>query len=159
MKKLVLLFLFQFIVFICMAQSVVMGKVTDEDTGEKLIYACLVFNKNGVFAAATSTDFNGNYFIPIDPGIYEVSIRYIGYSSRIISNVFIKSGQTTKIDFVVHEDLSFCQFTETNYKIPLVEIDHCTTEQTITSDKIKTKSSKSITQLILDAPGVSVSNF
>ena len=80
------------------AQTSLGGKVTDAETKEELIGANVVLYKGGTYATGTSTDFDGNYKMSIDPGTYDVEFSYIGYSSVKVTGVVVKAGQSNKLD-------------------------------------------------------------
>jgi len=141
--------------------SSVYGKVTDAETGEEFIYANIVLNKNGVFVTGGSTDFEGNYSIPLDPGTYELKISYTGYPDRTINDVIIKGGQGTKLDIAMEQGIEMityvgCYFDWGN---PLIDQENTSSGKTITSEEIRNKPNKDIPQLIQSTPGVSISNF
>lgn len=82
------------------------GKITDEDTYEKIIGANLIFSKNKECMAAAKTNFYGMYEIKhIPAGIYDVSIfDWNGYDSKNII-VEIKEGEDTILDFQLEKTL------------------------------------------------------
>ena len=54
----------------------------------------------------TSSDANGNYEIAnISPGTYNVQASFVGYTTRMYSNVVVQAGQTTNLDVRLAEDL------------------------------------------------------
>ena len=77
-----------------MAQTSVGGKVTDVDNGDDLIGATVILNQNGVYVTGTSTDFDGNFKLNVDPGTYDVEVSYIGYPTNRITGVVVKAGQS-----------------------------------------------------------------
>ncbi len=97
------------------------GKVTTEDTGEELLYANIVLNKNGAFVAGGSTDFDGNYSIPVDPGVYEMKISYTGYSDTTISKATLKEGQKTHLNIILNPPSLSNDIIVTGYRVPLIE--------------------------------------
>ena len=69
------------------------GSVADALTGEPLIGANVIIVGTDFGSA---TDVNGNFFIlNIPPGNYSVKISYIGYESKVVTNVGIIVDQTT----------------------------------------------------------------
>ena len=141
------------------SQTSIYGKITDGGTGEELIYAHVVLNKKGVFATGASTDFEGNYDISIDPGIYEMRISYTGYPDRIITDVVKIADQRKHLDIQLNQVIFYVNDTYKGYKIPLIEQDDTISGQTITSEQIRNKATKNIQELTLSAPGVSLNNF
>jgi outer membrane receptor protein involved in Fe transport len=140
---------------LAVAQTSIYGKVTDEKSDEDLIYANLVLSKNGVFATGASTDFEGNYSIPVDPGTYEVKISYTGYPDRLITDVIVKAGQGTKLDIQLSEGIDLTTVVITGYKVPLIQQDNTTQGGTLTSDQIRNLPTKNITALAAATAGLS----
>ena len=153
----ILLLSLNFLLFstLAVAQTSIYGKVTDESTGEELIYANIVLNKNGVYATGASTDFEGNYSIPIDPGTYEVKISYTGYPDRVITDVIVKAGQGTKLNILLSQGIDLDIVVVTGYKVPLIEQDNTTQGGTLTSEQIRNLPTKNITALAATTAGLS----
>ena len=153
----ILLLSLSFLLFstLAVAQTSIYGKVTAEESGEELIYANIVLNKNGVFATGASTDFEGNYSIPVDPGTYEVKISYTGFPDRVITGVVVKAGQGTKLDIQLSEGIDLTTVVVTGYKVPLIEQDNTTQGGTLTSDQIRNLPTKNITALAATTAGLS----
>ncbi len=135
--------------------SSIYGKVTNEETGEELIYANLVLSKNGVFVTGASTDFEGNYSITIDPGTYEVKISYTGYTDKVITGVLVRQGQGVKLDIQLLEGVTADVVEVVGYKVPLIDKDNTSTGSTITSAEIRNLPTKNITALAATTAGLS----
>lgn len=78
------------------------GRVTDERSGEDLIAAnvALVNTKIGA-----STDIEGKFLIKrIPEGTYDVRISFLGYETKVISGVIMKTGETVSMNFSLSED-------------------------------------------------------
>ena len=75
------------------------GNIADGDFGGPMIGATVtVAELPGVGAV---TDFDGNYSLPLDPGVYTVQIAFISYGTQKYEGVEIKSGDVTMIDAVM----------------------------------------------------------
>ncbi len=89
------------ILFSCLSLSLsaqkgaISGTIVDENSGEPLIGATVVIENTTI---GTSTDFDGKYQFSADPGIYTISIDYLGYNSKKITEVEIKANETTYLD-------------------------------------------------------------
>ncbi len=140
-------------------QSSIYGKISDQKTGEELLYAKIILYKNGVFVTEGTTDFEGNYSILIDPGKYDLHIRYWGYDNLIVKDVPVFYRQKKHLDIQLKnapdQYLDHC----CSYKIPLIKADATSTDHTITSDQIRNQGTKNINELILNTPGLSIENF
>ena len=73
------------------------GNVFDQSTGEPLPGANVIVVGT---LMGTSTDVDGFYFIiNIPPGVYSVSVSYMGYEKMTKSEVMVMADLTTSIDF------------------------------------------------------------
>ncbi len=144
-----------------LAQSSLQGKVTDAETGEDLIGANVVFEKNGVFRNGTSTDFEGSYNVKLDPGIYDVKVSTIGYPVYLIQGVLVKPGQINQLDVEIPEPLhTICYgHVSIEYIVPLIEIDNNSSVVTQTSRGIQRSPFRNTHDLILTAAGVSSASY
>lgn len=71
------------------------GKIMDKEYNDILPFANVIVKETGT---GTTTDFEGNYSIRLDEGVYTVSFSFIGYETLEISGVQIKAGETTNLD-------------------------------------------------------------
>ncbi|MDE2722808.1 MAG: carboxypeptidase regulatory-like domain-containing protein, partial [Gemmatimonadota bacterium] len=76
------------------------GKVEDE-TGEALFAANVVVKGPAIEGIrGVITDEQGSYRIDrLPPGIYEITISYIGYETTVVSGVEIRAGESTTRNF------------------------------------------------------------
>ena len=72
------------------------GKVTDTNTGEPLIGANVVILNTSLGAAC---NLEGDYFIlNVTPGTYDVQVSFVGYSSKVMTEVRIIPGVTYELN-------------------------------------------------------------
>ncbi|MGY3213559.1 TonB-dependent receptor domain-containing protein [Mucilaginibacter sp. HD30] len=77
------------------------GKITDQKTSETLIGATIAIDGTGKAAAA---DVDGKYLLSgLQPGKYALTIKYIGYQTKAISDVEVKAGEVTNLDIILSE--------------------------------------------------------
>lgn len=75
------------------------GKVTDEDTGEGLMFATLVLMDGEIQVSATQTDISGNYnFSNINAGTYLLVVMYLGYPDARFKDFTISADQNKNFD-------------------------------------------------------------
>ncbi len=82
-------------------KGVLSGTIIDEESGETLIGASIAIQKDGAQMTGTTTDFDGNYIIDLEPGIYSAVISYVSYSTQTITEIEIKSGEVNKLDIAL----------------------------------------------------------
>jgi len=110
------------------------GKVVDGTNNEPLIAANIFVVGTNYGAAA---DFEGNYFIiNLPPGVYQLRISMIGYSTKTISEVRVSVDQTTKIDVDLFEDSIQLSDVVVSAAKPIVRKDLTSTESKVSGDDI-----------------------
>jgi hypothetical protein len=69
------------------------GNIQDGDFGGPLVGATIiVVEKSGV---GTTTDFDGNYSLPLEPGVYTVKMSFISFETLTFEDIEIKAGEPT----------------------------------------------------------------
>ena len=133
------------------------GKITDVTTGEEIIAANIVVNKDGVFVNGEITDIDGNYAIQVDPGIYNIEVSYTGYATQLITDIVVKGGQTSTVNVQLDEGtiIDCCFGCWYGYVIPLIKQDETSTGITIEAERISSLPTRNINQMSLMVPGVS----
>ncbi|MBK0382679.1 outer membrane beta-barrel protein [Pedobacter sp. SD-b] len=77
------------------------GKVTDKKTGETLIGLSIGIEGTN---KGSATDVEGRFVIPnLIPGKYNVTFRYIGYQTKSITGVEVKSGAVTSLNIIMED--------------------------------------------------------
>lgn len=83
--------------------SSIQGKVIDETTQQPIIGANVIIEGANLGSA---TDFDGNFYIPsVAVGTYRLRVDYIGYTSRIISDVIVKSNRPAVVNIDLQETI------------------------------------------------------
>jgi len=138
------------------AQTTITGKVTDETSGEELIYANLSVQKVGVFVTGTSTDFDGNYKINLDPGTYDLTISYLGFPNRQINGVIVNDNQNVVLDVQMRPGLEIISPIWT-MTIRVLQLDEPSTKHHLSNQSIQKQPTRNISQLSMMLPGVALS--
>ena len=71
-------------------KGIIRGKITDANTGEELPFVN-VYVKTDV-SKGTSSDFEGNYTLKLEPGTYEIVVSFVSYSEQLI-NIKVEAGK------------------------------------------------------------------
>ena len=71
------------------------GKVMDKEYNDVLPFANVIVKETGT---GTTTDFEGNYSLKLNEGVYTVEFSFIGYETNEISQVVIKAGESTNLN-------------------------------------------------------------
>ncbi len=134
--------------------SRISGVVKDKSTGEVIINAAVKVFKGTDLLTGAVTDFDGVYSITLDPGKYNVEASYNG-NKEMINGVTILSGKVTPLNFSIQSDVQLEELTITDYKIPIIETDKTTNDQTITAEDIKNLGTRNINTIASTVSGVS----
>ena len=155
MKYLVFLLLLTSSSSLLPAQATLYGKITDEDSGEELIGADVIAYRNGVYANGTSTDFDGNYQLVLDPGSYRLEVSYSGYPPSTGDEVLVKEGQRRDVSLEMEFELIMIHHYMVFFKVPLLELE-AAGPTPISDQKIERQPVKEVRDLMVNFPGVSV---
>lgn len=83
--------------------SSIQGKIIDETTQQPIIGANVIIEGVNLGSA---TDFDGNFYISsVAVGTYRLRVDYIGYKSRIISDVIVKSNRPAVVNIDLQETI------------------------------------------------------
>lgn len=75
------------------------GKVLDSETGETLIGANILIRGTTI---GTTTDLDGSYTIRnVEPDSYDLVFSYIGYTSKTVTGIEFKAGDTATVDLTL----------------------------------------------------------
>lgn len=77
-------------------QGFLRGNITDGEFGGPMIGAAITLADNPT--RGTTSDFDGNYSLPLEPGTYSVKVSFISYASLTFTDVVIKPGEVTILD-------------------------------------------------------------
>ena len=137
-------------------QTTIEGKVTDQASGEPILFGSVAIYKNDVLLTGTETDLDGNYiFSGLDPGTYDIEMSYVGYQPTRIAGVVAKAGQINKVDITISEGVTLTTATIVDYKEPLIDFDNTTSGGTVTADQIRSLPTKNITAIAATTAGIS----
>lgn len=87
------------------ARASITGKVVDE-RNEPMVYATVLVYRDTVQMGGVATDINGKYCVTgLQPGAYDITVAYVGYSTNTKKDVQIGQGNTI-LDFSMAEHVS-----------------------------------------------------
>ncbi len=76
----------------------VRGALIDDATGEPIPFANVSLVQNGEQKGGIASDFDGNYTIEVESGVYDLQVSYISYASKKVTGVEVKPGDITIVD-------------------------------------------------------------
>ena len=133
----------------------VRGTVSSAD-GQPLAGANVVIDGT---AKGGATDSDGRYTIlGVDAGTYSVTVSYIGYQSNTLSNVEIKVGLTTSLDFAMQASAVEGEAVTIVGEKRLIEPSATNTVRSIGEQEIRNSASRSVVGVLDLQPGVNITN-
>ena len=125
------------------------GRVVD-DQGEPLINAAVEAVVGGIVKAGIITDYDGNYLIkPIDPGRYEVRVKYTGMKTAVEAGVIVSANSATTVNFKLEPNATNLEVVVVkDYKIPLVDKDKPAGVRVMTSEQIQKLPTRNTTTMV-----------
>ena len=76
-------------------KGTITGKVFDEELNDVLPFANIAIKGTSI---GTTSDFDGNYSIPLDPGTYSVVFSFVGYVDVEVSDVVVTARKETVVE-------------------------------------------------------------
>jgi len=136
MKDLLTLIFCLFLSFHVFGQNTLRGTITDKDTGEGIIFCDVAVYKNGGLVTGAQSDFDGNYTLNLEMGMYDLVFSYVGYSRLKIKDVLIISDKETIVNAKIESSTDFSDMSCGGYIIPLMGMDIFAKGQTFTAKDI-----------------------
>ncbi len=135
--------------------SSIVGKVTDDSTGEELIGASVIISKSGTVVSGTTTDFNGNFNIRLDPGKYDLEVIYVGFTNKKIVDVNVVKGKATRVNVQMKTEAEVLdEVVITSYKTPSISMDATSTGSTVTSEHIRSLPTRDVSAMATSISGI-----
>ncbi|MDZ4844794.1 MAG: TonB-dependent receptor [Chitinophagales bacterium] len=101
MKRLsILLFLFLICFSVFAQKGFIKGQVTDTKSKEALFGVSV----SSAVGTGTTTDFDGKFSLEVEPGRYEVTFSFVGYS-ELVKDVKVNAGETIELNVSMFEKL------------------------------------------------------
>ncbi len=115
-------------------QGKIAGRVTDAGNGEALIGVNILIEGT---QQGTVTDTGGHYVIlNVRPGAYTLVFSYIGFQRQRLTDVRVSTGQTTRHDLRMREQVIEGQEIIVRAERPLVQKDLTASKKTIIAEEI-----------------------
>lgn len=76
------------------------GRILDEKTSEAIIGATVVVKAAGTGAV---TDVDGNFAIAVQPGIYTLAVKYLGYQTKEVQDIHVPDASAATLTILISE--------------------------------------------------------
>ncbi len=138
---------------VAIANGKIRGQITDKETNEPL-YGANVQLKGTLLGAATNAD--GTFIIiNVPPGVYTLTVSYLGYNTQEVQNITVETDLTATIDVALTPETQ--EFGETIVVIaqkPLLQKDETGTRQSVSGADIKALPVQNFSQVVGYQAGV-----
>lgn len=134
------------------AQGKIAGRITEGATGDALIGVNVVLEG---LQQGTVTDIDGNYIIlNVRPGTYTLIFSYIGFETKRVENIKVTTGQTTRYDIRLNEQVLEGQEIVIQAERPLVQKDLTASKTTVVAEEIDALPVESFLGVLVTQAGV-----
>ncbi len=116
-------------------QSQLTGNVSDGN--EVIMGATIRISQGATLVKGVITDYNGNFSVELQPGIYDIECAYTGYKTFTAKGVDLKSNANQTLNIVLDGQTVLQEVVVLGYVAPETEHDKIPSRQTITSEQIK----------------------
>ncbi len=128
------------------------GSVTDQTTGEGLIGVNVAIDGT---QQGTVTNIDGDYvLIGVRPGSYTVVFSYIGFQTQRVEDIRVSTGQTTRLDIEMREEVLQGEEIIVQATRPLVQKDLTASKTTVGAEEIEALPVESFLGVLTTQAGV-----
>ena len=159
--RILLLLFFSLFLTTSYSQSKIIGKVIDEEFNETMPFANVLVKGTNI---GVTTDFDGNYSINVQPGIYTLVFSFVGYRTKELTD--IKVGQNDIKEITVNLSSSSVGLEEviisvsvqknTEQALLMMQKKSANLMDGLSSEAFKKVGSSNLANAIKRAPGVSI---
>jgi len=128
------------------------GVVTDAQTGEVLPGANVYIEE---LKQGAATDIEGYFVIlQVPPGTYDLQVDYVGYVSKTIADVRVRSNRISVVDIQLSSGVLESEAVTVVAERPLVEKDISATTRSLSSEEMELVPANSVNEVLAIQPGV-----
>lgn len=132
----------------------IQGRILEAGTNEPLIGATVLIQGTSQGASA---DIDGNYrILNVRPGTYNLEFRYVGYSTRIVENVLVRTDLNTDLDIELALEAFQGQEVVVQAEREVIIKDLTSSESRVSRDQIEKLPVQEVSDIISLQAGVTV---
>ncbi|WP_298493313.1 TonB-dependent receptor [uncultured Algibacter sp.] len=142
------------------AQGTLAGNILDgEYNNEPMAFANVLVKGTTI---GTTSDFDGKYQLSLDEGTYTIIFSFVGYESKEISDIIIKSGQVVDLDVVLASNsldevvITTSIKRNTEEAVLSIQKKSVTLLDGLSAQSIKSSGAGNLASAVKSVPGVSV---
>ncbi len=123
-----------FLTSTALGQGKIAGRVLDQSSGESLIGVNVFLEGT---TQGTVTDADGNYVVVnVRPGAYTLVFSYVGYRTQRVEGILVATGQTTRYDLRMQEEVIEGEEIIVQAERPLIQKDLTASSKTVGAAEI-----------------------
>ncbi len=126
------------------------GKMISKDNGSTLPFANVIIGDTG-----TTTDYDGNYEIQLDPGIYSVKFEYIGLKSQT-EEITLSAGEVRELNAQLSESAELLDQVVVTANKSGVKVGESTVSVSVIKPDLIDRTNSDTEQVVEKVPGVTV---
>ncbi|GGG34696.1 TonB-dependent receptor [Bizionia arctica] len=137
----------------------VAGSIIDGEFVDPLPFANVSVKDTSI---GTTTDFDGNYMLELEPGTYTIVFSYVGYETKEVNDVVVKQNDVTVLDLSLStntlDEVIITTSLKRNTEDAILNIQRRSVivQDGLSSQSIKKSGASNIASAVLSVPGVSV---
>lgn len=137
-------------------QGIITGKIVDKATREPIPFANIKLYMDTTMCGGNTSDLDGKYCIqPVNQGIYDLKVTYVGYKSVTLENLVVNADQITFSDIeLVATSEMLPEIVITDFHVPLINKDCSVSGGAITSSEIRPITNKKANSVAITVGGV-----
>ncbi len=159
--RILLLSFFSLFLTTSYSQSKIIGKVIDEDFNETMPFANVLVKGTNI---GVTTDFDGNYSINVQPGIYTLVFSFVGYRTKELTDIKVAEKDIKEINVNLSSSsvgleeviISVSVQKNTEEALLMMQKKSANLMDGLSSEAFKKVGSSNLANAIKRAPGVSI---
>lgn len=80
------------------------GLIVNKDTQEPLVFAMIILWQGDKQIAACQSDFDGNYKLKVEPGLYQIETKYLGFETPKKKEVMVSADRISIVNHALTEE-------------------------------------------------------
>jgi outer membrane receptor protein involved in Fe transport len=155
----VLTFVFILISSLSFAQGIVTGTIIDDEFSEPMAFSNVLVKGTSI---GVSSDFDGKYQLELEEGTYTLVFSFVGYTTKEVTGVVIKSGETVVLDILLEtnslDTVLITTSTKRNTESSVLNLQKksVVVMDGLSAQAIKSSGASNVASAVKSVPGVSI---
>tara|TARA_R110002033_G_scaffold131564_2_gene171680 strand:- start:6101 stop:8947 length:2847 start_codon:yes stop_codon:yes gene_type:complete len=155
----VLTFVFFLTTCLSFAQGIVTGTIIDDEFSEPMAFSNVLVKGTSI---GVSSDFDGKYQLELEEGTYTLVFSFVGYTTKEVTGVVIKSGETIVLDILLEtnslDTVLITTSTKRNTESSVLNLQKksVVVMDGLSAQAIKSSGASNVASAVKSVPGVSI---